>query len=67
MTPEMRRTAEILRTISRDERIKEVVRTSPLLYPLLLTAAKRYVAGETRADAMKIAQRLEKNGLPSIR
>jgi len=29
---------------------------------LLLTAAKRYVTGETRADAIKIAQRLEKMG-----
>ncbi|MBY0085964.1 proline dehydrogenase family protein [Brevibacillus sp. M2.1A] len=62
MTPEERRTADILRTIARDERIKEAVRTSPLLYPLLLTAAKRYVTGETRADAIKIAQRLEKLG-----
>lgn len=35
---------------------------SPLLYPLLLAAAKRYVAGETRADVMTIAQRMENLG-----
>ncbi|MFS0918879.1 proline dehydrogenase family protein [Brevibacillus sp. 179-C 1.1 NHS] len=62
MTPEERRTAEILRTIARDERIKEAVRTSPVLYPLLLAAAKRYVTGETRADAITIAKRVEKMG-----
>ncbi|WP_103110047.1 proline dehydrogenase family protein [Brevibacillus reuszeri] len=62
MTVDEQNTAHILRTIARDERIKEAVLQSPQLYPLLLAAAKRYVTGETREDAMAVATRLESMG-----
>ncbi|GED30984.1 hypothetical protein [Brevibacillus centrosporus] len=39
MTRDEQITAEVLRTIARDEEIKETVLSSRLLYPLLLAAA----------------------------
>ncbi|WP_411502567.1 proline dehydrogenase family protein [Brevibacillus centrosporus] len=62
MTRDEQITAEVLRTIARDEEIKETVLRSRMLYPLLLAAAKRYVTGEYRADALGIAKGLEEKG-----
>ncbi|GED68777.1 proline dehydrogenase [Brevibacillus reuszeri] len=62
MTVDEQQTAHILRTIARDERIKEAVLHSPQLYPLLLAAAKRYVTGETREEAMAVAYRMTNKG-----
>lgn len=62
MTVDERNTARILRTIARDERIKEALLQSPQLYSLLMAAAKRYVTGETRGEAMAVANRLERMG-----
>ncbi len=55
-------TAEVLRTIARDEGLKEKVLGSGTLYPLLLSAAKRYVTGETRQEALSRAEHLEARG-----
>lgn len=62
MTVDERTTAEVLRTVARDEKIKKAVLQSPPLYQLLLAAAKRYVAGETRKEAVALAKRLEAKG-----
>ncbi|MED4583913.1 proline dehydrogenase family protein [Brevibacillus choshinensis] len=62
MTIDEQITAEVLRTIARDEQIKESVLRSSSLYPLLLAAAKRYVTGETRQEVQSRAKELEKKG-----
>lgn len=62
MTIDEKITAEVLRTIARDEQIKESVLRSSSLYPLLLAAAKRYVTGETRQEALSRAKDLEEKG-----
>lgn len=62
MTIDEQGTAEVLRTIARDERIKQAVLQSGSLYALLLAAAKRYVTGEKREDALAVAEELEAKG-----
>jgi proline dehydrogenase len=62
MREEEQKTAEILRTIARDEQIKQTVMQSPQLYTLLMAAAKRYVTGEGIADLMEQAIRLADQG-----
>ncbi|HBZ79116.1 MULTISPECIES: proline dehydrogenase family protein [Brevibacillus] len=62
MNNQEKQTAHVLKTIARDESIKQFVQSTPQLYKLLLSAAKRYVTGETREEAMHIAARLKQWG-----
>ncbi|SUX55520.1 Proline dehydrogenase [Lysinibacillus sphaericus] len=43
---------EALKSAARNNQMKDAFQQSKELYPLLLKAAKRYVAGEVRADAI---------------
>lgn len=56
----MKKTEELviqaLKAAARDERLKYVVQQSTELYPLLWKAAKRYVTGEKREDAIAAAR-----------
>ncbi|USG64952.1 proline dehydrogenase family protein [Brevibacillus ruminantium] len=52
----------VLRTIARDLKLKEFVMNTPWLYQLLLAAAKRYIAGESRGDALDRAAGLQAAG-----
>ncbi|KOS63204.1 proline dehydrogenase family protein [Lysinibacillus agricola] len=56
----MKKTEELviqaLKSAARNERMKHSVQQSTELYPLLLKAAKRYVTGEKRQDAIPIAR-----------
>ncbi|MGE7109834.1 proline dehydrogenase family protein [Lysinibacillus sp. NPDC047702] len=47
---------QALRSAARNERTKYTVQQSAELYPLLWEAAKRYVTGEKRQEAIRIAQ-----------
>lgn len=62
MTDQEKMTAHVLKAIARDAGMKEFVQNTPKLYRMLLTAAKRYVTGETREDAMRVAARLKQSG-----
>jgi proline dehydrogenase len=62
MTVEQQLAADALRTIARDERLKAHVLDSPPFYRMLSAAAKRYVAGETRDEAVAVARRLSGRG-----
>lgn len=46
---------QALKSAARDERMKHTVQQSTELYPLLWKAAKRYVTGEKRQDALRVA------------
>lgn len=54
--------ANALKSVARNQQIKSYIQHSKDLYPLLLRAAKRYVTGETRKDAVAMAQKLTKKG-----
>lgn len=47
---------QALKSAARDERLKYAVQQSTELYPLLWKAAKRYVTGEKREDAITVAR-----------
>ena len=47
---------QALKSAARNERTKHTVQQSAELYPLLWEAAKRYVTGEKRQEAIRIAQ-----------
>ncbi|AHN23638.1 proline dehydrogenase family protein [Lysinibacillus varians] len=49
---------EALKSAARNNQMKDAFQQSKELYPLLLKAAKRYVAGEVRADAIAVAENL---------
>ncbi len=46
---------QALKSAARDERMKHAIQKSTELYPLLWKAAKRYVTGEKRQDALPMA------------
>ncbi|QJD85514.1 proline dehydrogenase family protein [Cohnella herbarum] len=54
--------ADALKTIARDEQIKSHISNSEELYPLLYRAARRYITGETKEDAVFQAVRLNMRG-----
>ncbi|MBO8164235.1 MAG: proline dehydrogenase family protein [Brevibacillus sp.] len=54
--------ADVLKTIARNKEIKRYVQESADLYPLLLAAAKRFVSGETREEALQMADFLYGKG-----
>ena len=47
-----------LKSVARDEQMKHAVQQSMELYPLLWKAAKRYVTGEKKKDALQMALKL---------
>lgn len=47
---------QALKSAARNEQMKHTVQQSAELYPLLWKAAKRYVTGEKRQEALRIAQ-----------
>lgn len=49
---------QALRSAARNEKFKNYIQQSNELYPLLLKAAKRYVTGETRDEAITCAKQL---------
>lgn len=53
---------DALKSIARNEHIKAFVEESAELYPLLQRAAKRFVTGETREEAIHRAEELMANG-----
>lgn len=55
-------TAEALKKIARRTDIKAYIEQDPVLYRLIQRAAKRYVAGEQRMDALKTAETLRAVG-----
>ncbi|HEX6971332.1 MAG TPA: proline dehydrogenase family protein [Limnochordia bacterium] len=54
--------AEALKSVARDQALKAMVMDSQELYPLLLRAARRYVCGEEREDALATARELSARG-----
>lgn len=54
--------ANALKSIARNEQIKAFIQQSGDLYPLLLRAAKRFVAGETRNEGIGKAKELVSKG-----
>lgn len=54
--------ANALKSIARNEQIKAYIQQSGDLYPLLLRAAKRFVAGETRNEGIGKAKELISKG-----
>ncbi|WP_332647273.1 proline dehydrogenase family protein [Lysinibacillus sp. 54212] len=53
---------QALKSVARNESIKHHIEQSPELYPVLLKAAKRYVAGEERNDGVILANELVSSG-----
>jgi proline dehydrogenase len=53
---------QALKSIARNQQIKSFIQQSNELYPLLLKAAKRFVAGEKRQDGIEIASELVSRG-----
>ncbi|GKU76469.1 proline dehydrogenase family protein [Paenibacillus sp. L3-i20] len=53
---------DALKSISRNEDIKSYVQESVELYPLLWKAARRFVTGESKQEAIHIAQQLKTKG-----
>jgi proline dehydrogenase len=51
-----------LKTVARDEKVKSYIQESTELYPLFLRAAKRYIAGERREEAVYKAKKLLAKG-----
>lgn len=54
--------AAALRRIARDERVKAYIESDPILYPLLLRAARRYIGGTTRAECLETVALLNAAG-----
>lgn len=54
--------ASALRRIARDEQIKAYVENDPLLFSLLLRAARRYIGGTTRAECLTTVAALNAAG-----
>nr|WP_152395981.1 proline dehydrogenase family protein [Paenibacillus guangzhouensis] len=54
--------AQALKSIARNEQMKSYIQESKDLYPLLARAARRYVAGETRDEAIAEAMELTARG-----
>jgi proline dehydrogenase len=54
--------AEVLRAWARDEELKATVMADPLIAPAARRIARRYIAGETIADAMSAARRIVRRG-----
>lgn len=54
--------AATLRQIARDERVKSYIEHDPVLFPLLLRAARRYIGGTTRAECLETVERLNAAG-----
>src|SRR6266700_480299 len=54
--------AQALKSIARNSQIKSYIQHSRDLYPLLWRAARRFVAGETRKEALAIASILMSRG-----
>ncbi len=44
--------ADALRRVARDERVKAYIENDPVLFPILLRAARRYIGGTTRAECL---------------
>src|SRR5919202_88047 len=61
-TPSGVRAAAALRRLARREDVKAAVLGSKALYPVLRRAAARYVAGESRAEALATARALAAAG-----
>jgi proline dehydrogenase len=53
---------DALKSIARNEQIKSRISNSEELYPLLFRAARRYITGETKEDAVFHAVRLNMKG-----
>ena len=54
--------AAALKSIARNQNIKTFIENSAELFPLLRRAARRFVTGETKEDAIHHAQELIRNG-----
>ncbi len=54
--------ANALRHIARNEQLKEKIEQNPVLFPLLLRAAKRYIGGSTRDQCLNTVQMLNGAG-----
>ncbi|WP_203364648.1 proline dehydrogenase family protein [Bacillus sp. REN10] len=54
--------AQALKSIARNQQIKSFVQQSNELYPLLLKAAKRFVAGEKKQEGIEVANDLISKG-----
>lgn len=54
--------AAALRRIARDERVKSYIEHDPVLFPLLLRTARRYIGGTTRAECLETVARLNAAG-----
>ena len=48
--------ADALKSVARNQKMKEYIQQSPELYPLFLNCAKRFVTGEERKDGILIAE-----------
>lgn len=51
-----------LKSIARNLKIKEYIQQSPELYPLFLSAAKRFVTGESKEDGISVGDQLIHKG-----
>jgi proline dehydrogenase len=56
------RVVNALKSISRNEQIKSYIQKSPDLYPILLRASKRFVAGESRKEGISKVNELNSKG-----
>ncbi|QKV96940.1 proline dehydrogenase family protein [Streptomyces sp. NA02950] len=56
------RVADVLRKLALDEQAKARIPTDPVLGPLVRRAARRYVAGETAADALTRIAEINRHG-----
>lgn len=54
--------ANALRHIARDERVKDYIENDPVLFPILLRAAKRYIGGSSRSECLTTVARLNAAG-----
>ena len=54
--------AAALRRLARDERVKAYIESDPVLFPLLLRAARRYIGGTTRAECLETVATLNAAG-----
>lgn len=62
LTQEEIKFSNALKSVARNEGIKQYIQNSEELYPLFMRAAKRFVSGEKRPDAMKKAKELIEKG-----
>jgi len=54
--------ADALRRVARDERVKAYIENDPVLFPILLRAARRYIGGTTRAECLDTVAALNAAG-----